>query len=367
MTEGKITIWCLLGRKAGDNTQVVALAEELGWGYVEKRILARPWELLVHLGSGATLAGIDQSSSSELRPPWPDLVISAGRRNEPVAQWIREQSGGRSRLVHIGRPWAPLDSWDLVVTTPQYFLPAQDNILHNSLPLYRMSPEQMSQAAAQLAPQVADLPRPRIALLVGGDSGRFVFTQAKGERLGSLADELALTAGGSLLVTDSPRTPRAVGDALQARLSCPHYCYRWGDPGENPYRGILGLADAFIVTGESMSMLGEAAAMGRPLLIFDMGDGDTRWWAMSHSYRYKPLSHRFAMRFGPQRMRRDVGNIQDALVTTGRAAWLEPGATDRALEALGGDATPGAENGAGRADEELRRAAEAVRRLVIPR
>ena len=33
MTEERITVWCLLGKKAGDNTLVLALAEELGWGY----------------------------------------------------------------------------------------------------------------------------------------------------------------------------------------------------------------------------------------------------------------------------------------------------------------------------------------------
>ncbi len=128
MGEGSITVWCLLGKKAGDNTQVRALAEELGWGYEEKHIAARPWELLCHLGGGVTLAGIDRSRSSALAAPWPDIVLSAGRRNEPVARWIQRQSGGRTRLVHIGRPWAPLSAWDLVITTPQYFLPEQANI-----------------------------------------------------------------------------------------------------------------------------------------------------------------------------------------------------------------------------------------------
>ena len=43
MGEGSITVWCLLGKKVGDNTQVRALAGELGWGYEEKHIAARPW------------------------------------------------------------------------------------------------------------------------------------------------------------------------------------------------------------------------------------------------------------------------------------------------------------------------------------
>lgn len=366
MSGESVAVWCLLGKKAGDNTQVRALADELGYGYVEKHILARPWELLTHIGDWSTLAGIDRKASADLSSPWPDLVISAGRRNEPVARWIKRQSGGRTRLVHMGRPWAPLDAWDLVVTTPQYFLPERDNILHNSLPLHRLSAAELRAAGAGAQARFAELPRPWIAVLVGGDSGRFVMTPAKGGRLGELASRLAGACGGSLLVTDSPRTPVAAGDALQDRLVAPYYCYRWASGGENPYRALLGLADAFVVTGESMSMLGEAAAMARPLYIFDMGDGTAPWWRLAHSYRYKPLSHRLAMRFGPGRMRREIGNIQAALVGSGRARWLEPETISRAARELAEPADP-ANAGGSLAEQELRRTAAAVRRLVTAR
>ena len=367
--EAEPAVWCLLGKKAGDNTQVRALARELGWGFEEKLIVAQPWELLANLGLRITLAGIDRGASSPLRPPWPDLVITAGRRNEPVARWIRRQSGGRTRLVHIGRPWAPLPTWDLVVTTPQYFLPEQPNVLHNTLPLHRVSESELAAAGERLKPELAKLPRPWIAVLVGGDSGRYVMTPAKGARLGRLASALAEAAAGALLVSGSPRTPAGALDALRAELAVPHYLYRWGDPGDNPYPGLLALADAFVVTGESMSMLGEAAARGRPLFIFDPGDGDTPWWRLAHSYRYKPLSHRLAMRFGPRRMRRDVGRIQDALVADGRARWLQPAMLEAATELrTRAPATPrSADADSQVAQVELRRTAEAVRRLFPAR
>lgn len=360
-----MTVWCLLGKKAGDNTQVRALADELDLGYEEKHILARPWELLPHLALQVTLAGIDQSQSSVLQAPWPDLVISAGRRNEPVARWIKKQSGGKTRLVHIGRPWAPLSTWDLIVTTPQYFLPQQDNIVHNSLPLHRVSAPNLEGAAGQLQPLIADLPRPYVAVLMGGDSGQFVMTVEKGARLGAMASALAEAAGGSVLATDSPRTPGPAGQAMQDALRAPHYCFRWSGDGDNPYRGILAQADAFIVTGESMSMLGEAADTGRPLFIFDVGDGDRPWWRLRHSYRYKPLSHRLAMRFGPARMRRDVGRIQDALVASGRARWLAPDMVDTAAQELKSGVQPATDEAL--AQQELARTAQVLRRLVIPR
>jgi mitochondrial fission protein ELM1 len=356
MSESQANIWCLLGRKAGDNTQVRALAEALGGGFTEKQILARPWELLPQLFLRVTLAGIDRAASSELAPPWPELVISAGRRNEPVARWIRLQSGGRTRLVHVGRPWAALDHWDLIVSTPQYFLPDRANIQHNELPLYRLPVDDLAGEAERWRPRLVDLPRPWIAVLVGGDSGKFVFTPEKGARLGQWANRLAMSAGGSVVAIESPRTPKSSGDTLSEQLSGPHRFHRWGD-GDNPYRGILALADAFVVTGESMSMLAEAASTAKPLYIFDMGDGGRPWWRLVHSYRYKPLSHRLAMALGPQRMRRDVGRIQSALVDGGKACWLGPDSRYRECETVTAPLS----------EEELAATAARVRQLLLPR
>ncbi len=314
--------WLLTGHKAGDNTQVRALADALGWPYTVKRFRYRSYELLTNRLLGVTLAGIDRAASSELAPPWPELVITAGRRNEPVARWIRRQSGGKTRLVHVGRPWAPLDSYDLIVTTPQYFLPNLPNVLHNHLPLHGVSSEPLAQAADHWRERLGQLPHPWIALLVGGDSGPFVFTRQKGLRLGRLANQLAQDCGGALLVSSSARTPVAAFAELQAQITAPAHIHHWrAGHGDNPYLAYLALADQLVVTGESMSMLTEAAWTGKPLYIFDPGDSGG-WWHHWHNYRFKPLSHHFAMRFAPRRMHRDVGRIQQQLVQDGRAVWL---------------------------------------------
>ena len=115
-------------------------------------------------------------------------------------------------------------------------------------------------------------------------------------------------------------------------------------------------------------MLGEAVNTGRPLYIFDVGDGARPWWALKHGYRYKPLSHRLAMRFAPRRMRRDIGNIQDALVGSGAARWLTSETIPGAAELLKARLTAAATESVGAvAREELQRSAQAVRRLVADR
>src|SRR5262245_35929067 len=100
--------WLLMGTRQGDNAQVIALGEALGFSCRIQRFEYHSWESLVNLPFTSTLLGVVKRRSSPQVPPWPDLVISAGRRNEPIARWIRAQSGGRARLVHVGRPWARL-------------------------------------------------------------------------------------------------------------------------------------------------------------------------------------------------------------------------------------------------------------------
>ena len=91
--------WVMMGHKAGDNSQILALAEGLGWPFEIKHLVYRPTELLTNLLAPLTLLGIVRQKSSPLAPPWPDLIISAGRRNEPPCRWIQARADKRVRLV----------------------------------------------------------------------------------------------------------------------------------------------------------------------------------------------------------------------------------------------------------------------------
>ena len=313
--------WVLLGPKAGDNNQVLALAEALGWPFEARNIHNRPWELLTNLLAGPSLLGMDRRRSSALLPPWPALVISAGRRNEPVARWIRRQSGGRARLVHIGRPWASPAAFDLIVTTTQYFLPEAGNVLCNRLPLHRIDAERSRAEAAMLAPELAALPGPRTLVLLGGDSGSFVFTAAKARRLAAEVDRLVAAYGGTVLATDSRRTPAAASAAFRAALRAPGRFFAWSDPGPSRYLALLGSADRLVLTAESMSMLAEALSLRKPLHLFSLHDPQP-WWRHRHAWRTKPLGHRLAMAWGPRRMRRDIMRLLELVVAEDRARWL---------------------------------------------
>jgi hypothetical protein len=267
----KPRIWVLLGKGAGGNAQMQNLAETLRWPHETKQLVYNRWQHGPNILLGPSLLSLDLRRSSPLTPPFPDLVIAASRRSAPVALWIKRQSGGRTRLVHLMHTQAPLHWFDLIITTPQYGLPDLPNVLHNTGPLNVLDEQRLAKAAARWGARIGDLPRPFFAVLVGGNSSSYVLDPATARRLGQEASAEARSAGGSLLVSTSPRTPRAAADALFAALDCPARTYRWktDDAENNPYLGYLALADRLIVTVDSASQLVEACATGKPVALFD--------------------------------------------------------------------------------------------------
>ena len=331
-------IWVLAGDKPGDNAQCLALAAALGWPTEVKKLryLERPHRLL--RPTAQPRYPLDTVASSPLEPPWPDLVIGCGRRSVSVACDIRRRAGATTRLVQLGRPVADLTLFDLIVTTPQYRLPEHPNVLHLNLPMHSADPETWSRAAAEWEPRFAALPRPRIALLVGGSAKPYVFDVPAALRLADDVNALVRAEGGSLLVSTSRRTPEAAAQALCNALAVPAYVHRWTPAGgANPYLAYLALADAFVVTNDSASMLAEACSTGRRVWFATLPQ--RRTWAsyakdLLRRIVLAPAEHPRLARLpiaswlaelpakGKLRYPRDLRRLHAALVETGRALPL---------------------------------------------
>ncbi len=350
------TVWIIKPYRAGEQAQVSALATALGWPVVTKQLEYRSWVVLPHLLGSASIAGINGDSQHQLTAPWPDFVISCGVRNEPVCRWIREQSGGHTRYIHVGRPWGPLEGFDLVITTPQYRIPQRDNVVQNTLTLnnahhYGTKPSSDEDAA------LSDLPGPRIAVLAGGNSGPFTFGPNSARRLLTQASALARSLQGSLMITTSARTADSACAVLAQDPGVPSAFYRWrANDSANPYRQMLALADRIIVTGDSIGMLSEAVATGKPVHIFDLGgmrDGAEK----PSDRRLGARLYAFMLRWLWQPLSRDITLVHRALVDTGQARWLD----DTPGENLAERPASCGHRSSGHAD--LERAVAAVRRL----
>jgi len=310
-------VWAVASYRAGENSQIFGLTErlhvELGWEISVKRLQYTRLAAANGIARRTTVDGVRPSSRDALVAPWPDLVVCAGVKNEPVCRWIRRASGNRTRLVFLGRTWARSDVFDLTITTPQYRVPPASNVLQNLMTQHGVTDAKLAAARGRWRDRLAAFPGPRVGVLVGGDSGPFVFGPNAARALVSQIR----TLGGTPLVTTSARTRPEAVDVLAAGLPKGSLLHRWRpDDPDNPYLGILALSDALVVTSDSIAMLSEAAAAKRPLYIFDVG-------AVQRPDRsFKSRVYGTMMQVMPERLSRDLGVFHDAFVRSGHAVRL---------------------------------------------
>ena len=164
-------VWLVLGDKMGDNGQVYTIRDALNWPVEIKHIKMLDQYVFGKPKVGPTLYHIDREASDALQPPWPDLIITVGRRPANVALWIREQSGGRTRIVLVGKPSGMMQQFDLIIASSENRFPPLPNVLPIALPLMQVDKAKVADAAAKWREPLAQYPRPLIAVMIGGPTG----------------------------------------------------------------------------------------------------------------------------------------------------------------------------------------------------
>jgi mitochondrial fission protein ELM1 len=269
-------VWVLDDPRGSTSTQVIGIAERLGVPHLRVPLM---WNWKANLGGfmpGGSLLGLATGGT----PPWPlsaprgpALALSAGVRSRGVALWLRSTFG--TRIVLCGGPGWHSGLFDmLVVPRGLGRVRPRSNVLQVLGTPHRLSPLVLSQARLSWAARLAHLPRPLIAVLAGGGAAGGPMRPLAAHALARNVAQLAITSGGSVMATTSRRTGADATEALAAGLApSMHLLYRWGEPGDNPYAGFIGLADAIVVSGDSTSMISEACAAEAPVFIADLGGG----------------------------------------------------------------------------------------------
>lgn len=263
-------VWLLIDDRAGNKSQVLGVARALGFKFLIKDIKYTVAAELPNYMLMASFSMLTQASRVNLMAPWPDVVIAAGRRTAPAARRIKEQSKGKTFLVQIMYPGSSGEEDFSLIAIPKHdSMPPADNRFEVIGAPHGVTGEALAEAEIHWRGKFDHLPKPHVALIVGGDTKRKKFTVEMAKELGERAAALAKSAGGSLLVTTSRRsTPDATQALVEAIGDTPANVFKWGDEGDNPYMAYLTMADHVIVTGDSVSMCSEACATGKPVYIF---------------------------------------------------------------------------------------------------
>jgi uncharacterized protein len=274
-------IWVLKGLRAGDTAQAMELALQLGGRVEGKQLAFNGLHAIPNWLVGARVSHLTPNARSLLRPPWPDLVVATGKRTAPVALWIKQQSGGHSKLVQLGRPRMALKYFDLVVTTPQYGLPAAPNVVEIALPFAHPKPVVPADLEA-FNSEWSHLPRPWILGVIGGAKFPLRLNDGDLAAFGRALDNRAHHTSGSVILLDSPRSPDKAINKVAQSITASKWLYRRGQ-SVNPYQAALSMCDELVVTSDSVSMVSEMLLTGKPTRIYRLPESKflPRWSAQS--------------------------------------------------------------------------------------
>lgn len=193
------------------------------------------------------------------------LVFSVGGTGGAVGAALR---AGARRVVQIQNPRMRLDRFDLVIANRHDEI-SGSNVLLSRTALHGVSPERLAAARAVWLPRLAHLPRPLVAVLLGGSNGRFRLDEAVAARLAGQLADMMRRDGVGVAVTPSRRTGEGVCRIVREAL-VPLGGWVWDMQGDNPYLGLLACADAVVVTQDSVSMVSEAVAGTAPVMVVDL-------------------------------------------------------------------------------------------------
>lgn len=259
------TVWIITEGIAGTENQCIGVAEKIGFPYEIKRIqLKQPWRTL------SPYLGFENSYTfcPSLSPPWPDILITSGRKSVAAARYIKRRSPCKTFSVHIQNPKISSRNFDLVA------VPRHDDYNGDNVIVTDASPNKITGEILERSKDSFDFSThqsPRIAVLIGGKSNAYSMDKEMTETLARDISRLE----GSLLITCSRRTGEENTHILKKTLDNGHNFF-WDGTGDNPYFSMLAQADYILVTSDSASMISESCTTGKPVFMIPLEGGAKR-------------------------------------------------------------------------------------------
>ncbi len=213
---------------------------------------------------------LGRTAAKELLATYADIVVSCGASLVAVNRLV--SAATRSRSVVVMKPYLPPAQFDAVIAPKHDRMKAAPNVFETEGAPSYFDTAASREAVSRLETEAGANGRPKIGLLVGGDADGVVFDPSLFEKV--LTDLVAFAAqsGSVVLATSSRRTPAWADTLLKERLAdrslCPVLVIANEANRPGIVGGILGTSDTVLVSGESMSMVSEAVASGKPVVVF---------------------------------------------------------------------------------------------------
>jgi mitochondrial fission protein ELM1 len=234
------------------------------------------------------------TAGSQFRPPWPDFAIAVGRLTTPYIRRLKRVAGRATFTVILQDPKVGTGAADLF-WVPEHDTLRGPNVVTTLTAPHSFTPRRLADLRRAMPAPVAALPSPRVSVSLGGPDGNYRYSPAALARLGGALRSLS-ALGAGLMITPSRRTPAEVTAAVRAATRGLPRLF-WEGEGDNPYPHFLAHADALVAPADSVNMVGEACATGRPVYLFEPEGGGAKRARFHDALRrhgaIRPLPERF--------------------------------------------------------------------------
>ena len=239
-------------------SQVEGLARALGLTYKHQSIKLKPlWSLLP-----PKFTPISENLVKEKFVCDSKIIISCGRKSVIPSIALKKRLGKEIFTIHIQDPKVSLKHFDLVIS-PEHDNVKGDNVLTTKGAIHYLTKKEIKDNLNYL--NVNKEKKKLVAFIIGGPNKYYNYNDQAIQQLFTKIKTLFTPDKYKIIIVPSYRTPEKIIKMAYDTFNFNHLVIKTVD--KKAYLSALALADISVVTGDSTSMISEAAITGKPVYI----------------------------------------------------------------------------------------------------
>jgi len=216
---------------------------------------------------------LTKDSYNKLMMDYADVIVSCGSSLAAVNRFLTIENNAKN--VVVMKPGiTSIKDFNLAIIPAHDRPPGRKNIVATTGSPNFIDNDVLNRQARALSNTIHLPHKKTLGVLLGGESAEYTISGELAQRLSSEVQALAETMDAQILFSTSRRTPAKIDHRVKETFGKNPRCKLLVLPNESNVKGavggILGLSQIVLVSGDSISMVSEAASSGKHVLVFDL-------------------------------------------------------------------------------------------------
>ena len=277
---GKLKALLLTEGMHGMISQVEGMAKALNAEYSHKIVrLSFPWNLIPPKFTPISQIVLkDKIYITENETP--DIIISCGRKSV-IPSILLKRKNSNIFTIHIQNPKVNSKNFDVVIV-PLHDSYYESNVYHSEGAIHYITYEEIQAAKNYLTSKIKS--NKIVSLILGGPNKYYSFSKEQLMEIFQSIRSTFIMNGYETIIVPSMRTPKTIIELAKKEMG--KFGHVVDTVDKQAYLSAYALAKYVVVTCDSISMISEAAASGKPIYVAHMKP-------KKYNYRFKKFFELF--------------------------------------------------------------------------